>query len=104
MAGIQGLMRVIVYVQNMEAQVKFYRDVLGLNVVSPLIDDYSQECWVVLNAGMAEVVLHGGGQKRLGADTPKMVFEVDDIETVRTKLIQHGVNMDEIFSPAPGVK
>ena len=32
---IQGLHELILYVKDMEAQVKFYRDVLGLAVVYP---------------------------------------------------------------------
>lgn len=99
-----GLIEIIVYVADMDAQVRFYRDVFGLEVTYPAgLDNYADQFWVTLDAGGVLLALHGGGQGRLGSDTPKIVFGVDDIHAARAALIQKGVNVDEIRSAAPGV-
>lgn len=99
-----GLIEIIVYVADMDAQVQFYRDVFGLNVTYPMgLDSYAGEFWVTLDAGSVVLALHGGGQGRLGADTPKIVFGVEDIQAARAELVEKGVNLDEVRSAAPGV-
>lgn len=99
-----NVFKVILYVQDMDAQVRFYRDVLGLDVKFPQVEDYSNEFWVEFNSGACSLVLHGGGQGRIGADTPKVAFSVDDINVVRSRLIERGAKMGDIRSPAPGVQ
>jgi predicted enzyme related to lactoylglutathione lyase len=85
----QGLFRVILYTQDMESEVRFYRDVLGLRVKNPPgLDSY----------------LHGGGQKRLGADTPNLVFRVEDVASARRRLIERGAKIGEIRVPVPGTR
>ena len=102
---IKSLFRIILYVDNMETMVQFYRDVMGLTVKNPLEDDkYKDAFWVEFETGGCVLVLHGGGKGRLDKDTPKMNFLVDDIEAMRAHLIQNEVNMGEIFSPVPGSK
>lgn len=99
-----GLIEIILYVQDMAAQVAFYRDNFQLPVLyPPTTTDFGNEYWVVLDSGMCKLALHAGGQKRLGADTPKIVFGVDDIQAARAWLLQQNVNMSEVRSPAPGV-
>lgn len=99
-----GLIEIIVYVADMDAQLKFYRDVFGLDVTYPTgLDSYAEEFWVTLDAGGVLLALHGGGQGRLGADTPKIVFGVDDIHASREELVAKGVTLDEVRSAAPGV-
>jgi catechol 2,3-dioxygenase-like lactoylglutathione lyase family enzyme len=102
---IRNLARTILFVQDMDAQVRFYRDVLGLTVKAPQgLADYRDEFWVELDTGQCTLTLHGGGQKRLGDDAPKLAFEVDDVEAARQHLLKHGVRVGEIRSPAPGVR
>jgi catechol 2,3-dioxygenase-like lactoylglutathione lyase family enzyme len=97
-------MEVILYVQDMNAQVAFYRDKLGLPVTSPQeLADYSREFWVTLGTGACILVLHGGGKRRLGEDAPKIVFRVGDIEAARRELVNREVSLGEVRSPAPGV-
>jgi predicted enzyme related to lactoylglutathione lyase len=105
MAGIVGrLMETILYVADMPAQVTFYRDRLGLAIKHPAgLADYSTAYWVELETGGCTLVLHGGGQKRLGADTPKIVFSVTDVPAAREALLERGVALGEVRSPAPGV-
>ena len=105
MAGIVGrLMETILYVADMPGQVMFYRDRLGLGIKYPAGPaDYSTEYWVEFETGGCTLVLHGGGQKRLGPDAPKVVFSVADIHAARAALVERGVTLSVVRSPAPGV-
>ena len=104
MAVVGELMEVILYVQDMNAQIAFYRDKFGLEVTYPQgVRDFSQESWVMLATGQCTLVLHGGGRRRLGEDAPKIVFRVRDIEAARRELLDQGVALGEARSPAPGV-
>ena len=99
-----GLIEVILYVQDMQTQVAFYRDSFGLSVLFPAgKEDYRQEYWVTLDSGACCLALHGGGQKRLGQDTPKIVFGVADIQAARQELLARGVKIGEVRTAAPGV-
>jgi catechol 2,3-dioxygenase-like lactoylglutathione lyase family enzyme len=103
-AMLTELMEVILYVKNMQAQVVYYRDKLGLRVKEPQqVEDYSAVFWVELDTGACTLVLHGGGQQRIGDDAPKVVFRVSQIEQARRTLVERGVLLGEIRSPAPGV-
>ncbi len=101
---IGEIMEIILYVEDMNGQVSFYRDKLGFNVKTPLeSNDYSNEFWVELDTGSCSLALHAGGKRRFGADAPKFVFRVGDILAARQKLIDQEVEMGEIRSAAPGV-
>ena len=101
---IGPLIEVILYVEDMPKQVRFYRDILGLPVRHPAGKaDLSAEGWVTLGAGDCVLALHSGGRRRLGKDTPKIVFEVEDIHSARATLSQRGVALGEVRSAAPGV-
>lgn len=98
------LFEVIVYVRDMEAQVRFYRDVLGLSITWPDgLVDYSAEHWVAFDAGGVTLALHSGGESPSGTP-PRFGFKVDDIGTTRSQLIAHGVPCGEVRDPAPGVQ
>ncbi|WP_145260072.1 VOC family protein [Planctomycetes bacterium Pan216] len=104
MATLFRLHEVILYVESMERQVEFYRDVMGLTLLDPRgSDDWENEAWVALDAGGCKLCLHAGGAGDIGGDAPKIVFLVDDIAMARTRLLGHNVSMEPIFSPAPGV-
>ena len=95
---------VILYVENMDRQVAFYRDTLGFDIEYPKHkSDYAEEFWVVFETGACRLALHGGGCRRLGADSPKIVFVVPDIQDAKCALEQRGAELSEIRSPAPGV-
>lgn len=101
---IGPLIEVILYVEDMPKQVRFYRDVLGLPVRDPARKaDLSAEGWVTLGEGDCVLALHAGGKRRLGKDTPKIVFRVEDIHGARATLSQRGVPLGEVRSAAPGV-
>jgi catechol 2,3-dioxygenase-like lactoylglutathione lyase family enzyme len=99
-----GLIEIILYVQDMQAQVRFYRDQLGLVLSYPQeLVDYSQEDWVTFETGACTLALHSGGKRRQGEDAPKIVFGVDDIQAARDHLISHGFKAGAIRSAAPGI-
>ena len=100
----KGLIEIIVYVQDMNAQVAFYRDNFGLEVLYPSnLTNYADEFWVTLNTGACVLALHGGGQKRFGDEAPKLVFGVDDIHAARAELVKRGVKIGDVRPAAPGV-
>ena len=102
---ITEIMEVILYVQDMQEQVRFYRDTLGLAVAYPQgLDDYEKQSWVTFASGTCTLALHSGGQRRQGPDTPMIVFRVADIQAARQTLAARGVPMGEIFTAAPGVQ
>lgn len=101
---IGELMEVILYVQDMDKQVRFYRDTLGFRVNYPAgLADYSGEFWVTMQTGACLLALHAGGQGRLGADAPKLVFRVQDVPAARQMLMDKGVTVGETRSAAPSV-
>jgi predicted enzyme related to lactoylglutathione lyase len=103
MIKIGPIIEIILYVKDMDAQVCFYRNILGLEVSYPQgLADFSDQMWVTFDTGNCTLALHGGGQGILGRDAPKFVFEVDDVEMIRTTLIDLGVSMSEIRTPTPG--
>ena len=104
MSPVGELMEVILYVEDMENQVSFYRDKLGLKVKFPSgTKNFSEEFWVELDSGACSLALHAGGKKRFGADAPKIVFRVDDILAARQELLDQEIPVGEVRSAAPGV-
>jgi predicted enzyme related to lactoylglutathione lyase len=102
---LDGLMEVILFVHDMPGQVSFYRDQLGLTVKEPAgLADYATAYWVEFDTGPCTLVLHGGGQRRLGPDSPKFVFRVADLEAARDALSARGVQLGPSRTPAPGVR
>lgn len=100
---LQELMEVILYVEDMNAQVLFYRDKLGLPVNYPAgLQDYGDQHWVELDAGSCVLALHAGGEGRLGADSSKIVFRVEDVRAVREELVGRGVDIGAVRDDVPG--
>jgi predicted enzyme related to lactoylglutathione lyase len=99
------LMEVILYVRDMEAQVFFYRDVMGIPIKEPAgVQDFGELVWVELDTGSCTLALHGGGEGRFGKDAPKVVFRVSDVAEGRARLLQEGVTMGNVRSPGPGIQ
>jgi catechol 2,3-dioxygenase-like lactoylglutathione lyase family enzyme len=99
------LMEVILYVRDMDAQVLFYRETLGLCIKEPQnVQDFDGVYWVELDTGSCVLALHTGGHRRFGEDAPKIVFRVCDVPATRDGLLQRGVPMGDVRSPQPGVQ
>lgn len=102
---LTGLVSVILYVEDMELMVQFYRDKLGFEVEFPAdLAAYAQESWVVMNSGACKLALNAGGSNNVGDDAPMIVFGVADIEAARSTLLARGVLLEEIFDAGGGVK
>jgi catechol 2,3-dioxygenase-like lactoylglutathione lyase family enzyme len=101
---VTGLIEVILYVRDMAAQVRFYRDTLGLSIRFPRgLPDYSQEYWVTFETGGCILALHGGSNGNMGHDAPKIVFGVPDLAAARSVLLEKSTRVGEIREAAPGV-
>jgi catechol 2,3-dioxygenase-like lactoylglutathione lyase family enzyme len=104
MIKLGPIIEIILYVEDMESQVRFYRDVMGIDLVFPQgLDDYGDQMWVTFDTGVCTLALHGGGQLDFGPDAPKFVFEVEKIEEVRQELLDRRVLMGPVRRAAPGV-
>lgn len=100
-----GLTKTIIYVQDMNKQVNFYRNILDLTVKSPAnLNDYSNQIWVELATGECTLVLHHIGEKKYGEDRAKLAFSVNDIEVAYKTLTERGVELGEIRSPSKDLK
>jgi predicted enzyme related to lactoylglutathione lyase len=98
------LIEIILFVQDMNRQIAFYREMLGLDVTYPAgLIDYSGEHWVTLSTGACTLCLHSGGQGRIGEDAPKFVFRVPEIFDARQLLLERGAQIGEVRTAAPGV-
>jgi predicted enzyme related to lactoylglutathione lyase len=95
---------VILYVEDMESQVRFYRDILGLPIDGPIQDDYSAAHWVTFKTGACKLALHSGGrQSPENSHAVKFVLMVDNLHEARQRLISKGVTLSPVRNPAPGV-
>jgi catechol 2,3-dioxygenase-like lactoylglutathione lyase family enzyme len=97
------LFEVIVYCVDIQAQVEFYRDTLGLKVAWPEnLDDYSKEHWVMFGTEGATLALHSGGVDTSGTPA-RFGFLVADVEASRQALLDAGVRCNDVREAAPGI-
>ena len=96
------LFEIILYVINMDREVWFYRDVLGLTIRYPQgLSDYSREMWVEFETGECTFALHGGEHEKPDR-AHEIVFTVEDIKQARQSIIKAGVKIGEIRSLEDG--
>jgi catechol 2,3-dioxygenase-like lactoylglutathione lyase family enzyme len=101
---VGGLTEVILYVRDMQAQLAFYTEVLGLHPVHPeQLANATERYWVELATGACTLALHGGGKADIGKDAPKIVFATSDIVADREAITARGGSLGAIRSPAEGV-
>jgi predicted enzyme related to lactoylglutathione lyase len=105
MSIIQRLTRIILYVQNMETQVHFYRNVMDMQIQSPKdLESYHDQPWVEFETGECCLVLHISPDKQLGKDRSKLAFSVSDVEIAHQLLTQRGATLSEIRPRVDGFK
>lgn len=86
---------IILYVRNMNAEVRFYRDVLGLSLRYPKgLEDYSDQMWVEFSLGNSTLALHGGSESQPQPDH-ELVFMVENVARAREMIIEAGTEMGE---------
>ena len=83
--------QIIIYVYEMQRSVAFYRDILGLNLLSE-----SNE-WSEFDAGRSHLALHWSnsvdevqGERVVTAGNAELVFEVGDIDQACAEIRQKG--------------
>ena len=102
---LQNLAKIILYVRDMNKQVSFYRDLLGLEVKEPVgLADYSDRVWVEWKTGECSLVFHFDPQKQMGEDRPKLVFKVADIKTAHQALTKQGIQLSQINSRSGNIQ
>jgi len=93
----------IIFAKDMQRLAEFYHEALGL----PVITAPTAPGWLELDAGGVRLALHAIPPRlarqieithppRAREETPvKLVFEVDDLEAMRRRLVHHGATMFE---------
>lgn len=95
--------QVILYVSDMNRALRFWRDQVGLSLLSPLdLEDFSAEFWVVLDAGPFSLCLHPDLEPGSVAGSAFSLL-VEDIEEFARGLAQRGVAHSGVLNPHPGV-
>lgn len=89
MPGLRRLDHVYYWTQDMDRAVKFYRDVLGLELLRR-----EGSSWAEFEAGTIRLGLHGALEGRpVEAGGATAVFEVDDLDAARAALEEKGVEL-----------
>ncbi len=104
------LSEVILHVQDMNAQVNFYQQVLGLKVIEPQgAKDFREFYTVKLQTNGCLLVLDSTVQNEDDEEQEerearqKLVFRVSNIEATRKELLARGCLLEEVQSPMQGV-
>lgn len=108
------LSEVILNVQDMNAQVNFYQQVLGLKVIEPQdAKDFREFYTVKLQTNGCLLVLDSSKQDKEDEENEeeceerearqKLVFRVSNIEATRKELLARGCLLEEVQSPLQGV-
>ena len=88
--NLGGVDHVWFWVTDMDRAVTFYRDAVGLGVVSR----HGNE-WAELDAGSIRLGLHGAGEGRPVPHGGTAVFRVDDLDVAKAALEGRGVAFEE---------
>lgn len=89
---------IILYVEEMGRMTEFYGEVLGLDLVAGA----PAHGFVKYDTGECALCLHAGRDGDVGEYAPKVVFSVDDLDAAGAHLADHGVDLGEERTPAPG--
>lgn len=102
--SVGTLFQVILNVRDMNGQLAFYRDVMGLRVVyTGGVEDPTSASFVRLDAGAGLLALHTGREGPHRRDEPRLSFLTASLLETRKRLLDAGVRVGEIRNPAPGV-
>ena len=89
MPRLRRLDHVYYWTQDMDRAVKFYRDVLGLELIRR-----EGSSWAEFETGTIRLALHGAVDGRPAeAGGATAVFEVDDLDATRGALEERGVEL-----------
>ena len=83
--------RVILFTSDIGSMARFYRDVIGLKLLT------DGEDWKEFSAGACNVALHRGKSARTGR-SPKIAFYASDVAAARSLLVRRGATMGKVMS------
>lgn len=92
------LVEVVVYVRDMQRAVRFYRDILGLEL------DYESEHWTTFRTGPCTLALHATDRREPGTGEPDPTLLVAEADAERARLEAAGVDVSEIREPVAGLR
>ena len=92
------LSEIVLHVQDLAAQLAFYRDFLGLPVKT---NPQGTPARAELNAGACTLVLDASPTPGIAAARTRFVFRVANLNAVRRSFLAHGVRLGPIYEPAP---
>jgi catechol 2,3-dioxygenase-like lactoylglutathione lyase family enzyme len=81
--------RIILFTRQLDAMTSFYRDVLGLKLVT------DEKGWRELEAGRVRIGLHSGPPSP-GSKGPKIAFFAADVEGARAELVARGARFGKV--------
>ena len=81
--------RIILFTNQMDAMTAFYRDVMGLKLVT------EENGWREFDAGGARLALHSGPPSP-GRKGPKIVFRASDVAAARLQLTRRGAQFGKV--------
>ena len=85
------IVRIILFVRDLDGMVTFYDEVLGLIEVAG-----GDAVWREFDAGGCRIALHGGGRGERSPRTPKVVFYCDDVGAERDRLNARGAGFGKV--------
>jgi predicted enzyme related to lactoylglutathione lyase len=94
---VKGLDHVYYWTRDMDRAVAFYGDAVGLRLTRR-----EGGAWAEFDAGPVRFALHGGvdGSAPAGGT---VVFEVDDLDVERRRLMERGVAFEQDNGEVPGL-
>jgi catechol 2,3-dioxygenase-like lactoylglutathione lyase family enzyme len=83
--------RIIIFTSDVAAMARFYRDVIGLELVA------DEKDWKELKAGACNLAFHRG-KSAIGDRPPKIAFYAADVAAARAALVKRGATMGKVKS------
>ena len=98
------MVHVTIYTGCLEDSIKFYEDIVGLNIQNYLRKLGGNIVFLAKDKGDTQVELIDEPEKAYRGAGISMGFHVDDVEAKREEVIEKGFNPTPIIAPNPHVK
>jgi lactoylglutathione lyase len=98
------MVHVTIFTGCLEESIKFYEDVVGLNIQNDFRKFGGNIVFLAKDEGDTQVELIDDPQKAYKGSGISMGFHVDDVEAKREELIEKGLDVTPIITPNPHVK
>ena len=98
------MVHVTIYTGCLEDSIKFYKDVVGLDIQNYFREFGGNIVFLAKDKGDTQVELIDDPQKAYKGSGISMGFHVDDVEAKREELIAKGLHVTPIIAPNPHVK